>query len=107
MATNTSNNILDGGGTSISIHRPRVVPNQNNVNPLLANNNKAASNVPNVKKSAATPRQIFEIDKVDEKLSMLKNKSFLLHGKDYPNNADNNDNEDIRAKTMNRSQSHV
>ncbi|EHN06601.1 Pfk26p [Saccharomyces cerevisiae x Saccharomyces kudriavzevii VIN7] len=59
MATNTSNNILDGGGTSISIHRPRVVPNQNNVNPLLANNNKAASNVPNVKKSAATPRQIF------------------------------------------------
>ncbi|EGA78416.1 Pfk26p [Saccharomyces cerevisiae Vin13] len=78
MATNTSNNILDGGGTSISIHRPRVVPNQNNVNPLLANNNKAASNVPNVKKSAATPRQIFEIDKVDEKLSMLKNKSFLI-----------------------------
>lgn len=108
MATNTSNNILDGGGTSISIHRPRVVPNQNNVNPLLANNNKAASNVPNVKKSAATPRQIFEIDKVDEKvIHVEKIKSFLLHGKDYPNNADNNDNEDIRAKTMNRSQSHV
>ncbi|QHS73916.1 6-phosphofructo-2-kinase [Saccharomyces paradoxus] len=107
MTTNASNNILDGGGTSISIHRPRVVPNQNNVNPLLANNNNVASNAPNVKKSTATARQMFEIDKVDEKLSMLKNKSFSLHGKNYSTDADDNDNEDIRAKTMTRSQSHV
>lgn len=107
MTTNASSNILDGGGTSISIHRPRVVPNQNNVNPLLANNNNVAHNAPNVKKPAGTARQMFEIDKVDEKLSMLKNKSFSLHGKNYSTDADDNDNEDIRAKTMTRSQSHV
>ncbi|CAI4039659.1 hypothetical protein SMKI_09G0660 [Saccharomyces mikatae IFO 1815] len=107
MTTNASNNILDGGGTSISIHRPRVVPNLNNVNPLLANNSKSTFNAPNIKNSAATARQMFEIDKVDEKLSMLKNKSFSLHGKDYSTDTDNNDNDDIRARTMTRSQSHV
>lgn len=72
MSTNASNNILDGGGTSISIHRPRIVPNQNNVNPLLANNSSAISNTVNLKKTQPTARQMFEIDKVDEKLSMLK-----------------------------------
>ncbi|KOG98796.1 6-phosphofructo-2-kinase [Saccharomyces eubayanus] len=107
MTTNASNNILDGGGTSISIHRPRIVPNLNNVNPLLANNSNAISNTVNLKKSQPTARQMFEIDKVDEKLSMLKNKNFQLHGKNYSTENDDDDNDDIRAKTMTRSQSHV
>ncbi|CAI4064497.1 hypothetical protein SKDZ_09G0640 [Saccharomyces kudriavzevii ZP591] len=107
MTSSASNNFLDGGGTSISIHRPRIVPNQNNVNPLLANNNNAISDASNIKKSEPTPRQMFEIDKVDEKLSMLKNKSFPLHGKDYSTDNDDNNLTDIRARTMTRSQSHV
>ncbi|CAI4064510.1 6-phosphofructo-2-kinase SKDI_09G0630 [Saccharomyces kudriavzevii IFO 1802] len=107
MTSSASNNFLDGGGTSISIHRPRIVPNQNNVNPLLANNNNTTSDASNIKKSEPTPRQMFEIDKVDEKLSMLKNKSFPLHGKDYSTDNDDNNVTDIRARTMTRSQSHV
>ncbi|EJS43323.1 pfk26p [Saccharomyces arboricola H-6] len=107
LTSNASNNILDGGGTSISIHRPRIVPNQNNVNPLLANNSNATTKATGLKKSELTARQMFEIDKVDEKLSMLKNKSFSLHGKDYSTDNADNDDGDIKAKMMTRSQSHV
>lgn len=66
----TITNLMDGGGTSISTNRPRqTTALQNHVKSSLLNN--SMGNL----RPATSPRQTFEIDKLNQKLANLKTRS--------------------------------
>lgn len=105
-AMSNSTHLMDGGGTSISTNRPRKITTlqQHVKSSLLANNEKAVTTRP-----ATCPRQMFEIDKLNEKLANLKaafpNKNNEEEKKNTGKHDDNENGTSSRILKMTRSHS--